>query len=303
LDKNNKAAPKQIIADLATKLLETLPTLSDEQLIPLLTLIKTGMDEKDILSYFNDSALENVIKKYGWGGETKQTDGDYLQIVNSNIGGGKSDAAIEQKTELTVEITQDGTIINTLTISRRNNAKIEDEFAYENNVDFLRVYVPDGSELLESSGDFEIPTPEQFEQTEPQWKTDNTINVFERRQYIDSNTQTITSREFGKTVFANWLQTKPGETTTATFKYKLPFSLKFEQEKLNFFERQYKTAATGTAAYSLLSQKQPGQRNNLLSVEILTPDNFNAVRNDIGDDGFKTEMTIDELLKIEFTKK
>ncbi|MFH0814514.1 MAG: DUF4012 domain-containing protein [Candidatus Falkowbacteria bacterium] len=297
LDKANKNAPKKIIGDLAEKLLETLPQISEAKLLPLANLIKQGLNEKEILLYFQNEDFQNILNKYNWTGQMKTTDSDYLQIVNTNIGGEKTDALIQQKSTLSVEIAANGEIINTLTISRTNptTGKV-------NNVDYLRVYVPDGSKLLSATGTFEPPTPEQFEPTQPQWRTDSLINDSEKQQYIDPITQTITTREFGKTVFANWLQTKPGETTFATFKYKLPQKLSFSKETLNFFERQYKTAASATATYSLLLQKQPGQQNNSVSVEINVPNDIKIINSNIPVGGLQTPLNQDEQLEIQFEK-
>jgi hypothetical protein len=155
-------------------------------------------------------------------------------------------------------------------------------------VDFLRVYVPNGSKLLESTGTFEVPTPEQFEQAQPNWKIDNLVNNFEKRQYIDPVTQTITAQEFGKTVFANWLQTKPGETTFATFKYKLPTKLI--------------TTASESTQYSLLLQKQPGQQNNLVTIRVNVPITTKILHSTFDETGYKTTLNADEWLTLELSK-
>ncbi|MBI5254529.1 DUF4012 domain-containing protein [Candidatus Falkowbacteria bacterium] len=293
LDKANKAAPKEIINELAAKLLETLPQIGETKLLPLANLIKQGLNEKEILLYFQDEDFQKILNKYNWTGQMQTTDSDYLQIVNTNIGGEKTDAFIQQKANLLVEITAAGEIINTLTISRTNpiNGKA-------NNVDYLRVYVPDGSKLLSATGTFEPPKPNEFEPTQPQWRTDSLINDSEKQQYIDPNTQTIITREFSKTVFANWLQTKPGETTFATFKYKLPQKFSFDKKTLNFFERQYKTAASGTATYSLLLQKQPGQQNNSVTVKINIPDGIKIINSNIPVGGLQTTLSQDTTLSV-----
>ena len=50
-----------------------------------------------ILFYFFDPHLQQTIENYGWSGEIKKATWDYLMVVDTNIGGGKTDRVIKEK--------------------------------------------------------------------------------------------------------------------------------------------------------------------------------------------------------------
>jgi hypothetical protein len=95
-------------------------------------------------------------------------------VVDTNLGGGKTDGVIEQNIDLSVEIASDGTITNTLTISRTHHGIQGLLFTGVNNVDYLRVYVPKGSVLLASDG-FRAPDPALFEIPDENWIIDDDL--------------------------------------------------------------------------------------------------------------------------------
>jgi hypothetical protein len=79
----------------------------------------------------------------GWSGTlATNPDGDYLQVVSTNLGGGKSDAYIKRHVDHRAEIQANGDIVVTTTITKTNNAPSSDTLGYFNNVDYLRFCVP-----------------------------------------------------------------------------------------------------------------------------------------------------------------
>lgn len=243
--------PKQIIADLAPKLLKELLNNKDNYL-KVAAVCDQSLIEKNLLLYFTNPGLENSIINLGWGGEIKNFDQDYLSVINTNIGGQKSDAAISQKIFKETEIMNDGSIISTVNISRTNESNKGDLFTGINNVDYIRVYVPEGSQLISASG-FNPPSRELFEKAEVYLALDQDLQAISGKITMDPLTGTDINNEFGKTVFGNWSQTKPGETVTLTFKYLLPFKVKKGAKSL--------LAQTTKDQYALLVQKQPGSKN------------------------------------------
>ncbi len=267
-----EAAPKAFIGDLAQKLLERINALERDELLSILTHINTGLMRKDVQLYLENEDLESTIQSLGWGGEVKQVDGDYLQIVDTNLGGGKTDGVIKQDVDLTVAVQEDGSIVNTLKISRTHNGIRNTLFTGVNNVDYVRVYVPKGSTLLSASG-FSIPDASLFERPEHIWVEDPDIQYLEDMAQVDAESGTQISEEFGKTVYGNWVQTKPATTSTVTFVYRLPFTLEKLGESLSLLETlKARVGLSPIETYTLTVQKQSGVLDRTTRLHLEIPD-------------------------------
>lgn len=233
--------PKEIIAQLTPLLMERLLEFPKETLVSLLL---ESLERKEMLFSFARSEEQAFMNYHRWGGAIRHEEGDYVAVVNSNINGFKTDRMIEQKVGHVSQIFEDGRIINTITIIRKHRGGGEPyEWYNKVNADFLRVYVPKGSILLEASGHTrEIMQP----------RTDYTHALFQRHPLVTAITEgtvihektgTRIFEENGKTVFGNWVYVSPGEEVKVTYTYQLPFTIKKEE---------------GIASLSLTIQKQPG---------------------------------------------
>lgn len=265
---NNKKTntPKTIIKDLFNEIIsEFSKDLSRDKVKQVLQTIQENLSSKDVLFYFNDQKLQNKIEEKYWGGRIKNTDSDYLLVVNTNIAGGKSDKHIEQKIEHNVEIMSDGSIVDNLTIHRLHTASSSDNDYYKTrNVNWLRVYVPRGSKLITSSG-FNVPNEVYFESPEQDWVNDDDL-ANEENAIIDKNVKIYT--ENGKTVFAGWSMIDAGEQAIINLKYKLPFKFytndNIEQNNNNIIDSVKNVINRDKKdffSYSLLVQKQAGSQN------------------------------------------
>ena len=271
--------PKEFIGMLAPKLLEKTKTLSPEQFLMFAESLNKGLSEKDIQIYFTQNNLQKSVLANGWGGEIKPTDKDYLMVVNTNIGGGKTDGVITDKIDMDISIEPNGDMINKLVISRTHNGINNTEFTGVNNVNFLRVYVPKGSVLLRANG-FSIPRSSLFETPDAEWIVDKDLQYANDSYIIDPISKTQTYEEDGKTVFGNWTQTKPGSTSTVTFEYKLPFGMQELIKPIGWIERASALLGnTNTDYYSLTIQKQPGVLQRETTVRIHVPDSLKKLWN------------------------
>jgi hypothetical protein len=264
-----EAAPKAFIGDLTEKLLARVKDLDTASLLQILDTAQKGLSQKDIQLYFPNEDIQKVAREFSWTGEVKQTDHDYLMIVDANLGGGKTDLVIDEKVNLEVSVQADGKILNKLTITRTHNGINGAMFTGVNNVDFLRIYVPQGSKLISASG-FTIPDISLFEAPDADWTQDSDVLFNEENAVVDPTTSTIISEESGKTVFGNWVQTKPGETSTVTFTYELPFEISTDVGLLQTVKN--KVGLNNGETYSLLVQKQSGILNRETNVTISAPD-------------------------------
>lgn len=265
--------PKKIIGDLMLEIKNQLPQrLNQAVLFSLLKTTEQSLNEKHILFYFKNEELEQFISDYGWDGRVKNSNYDYLAVINTNIGGGKSDRKVIQSVNHRATVMSDGSIIDDVEIIRRNEASSSEQFSGVRNVDWLRVYVPAGSELIEATG-FVAPKASLFEQPDPTWKFDDDLTNEDRNFKLDAQSNTKIYEEFGKTVFANWLMVDPGKEVSAHFKYRL--SAKFIKE----IQSDLPGGLDGlfgspkkVLAYALLVQKQPGaQKVNFASSVNIQP--------------------------------
>lgn len=257
--------PKKIISDLTPMLLEKLFQNTNQNqadnTVKLIRNIENAFKEKRILIYHRDERIEQMLQKRGWGGEVIQTEGDYVSVVNSNINGYKTDAVIEENISLDTRILTDGSLINTLTIKRKHLGG-DSEYDWYNrvNANYMRVYVPQGSILLEAKGN----TAEDYiaPMDYSNFSKDSDVIKIENNIKLDEESKTQIFEESGKTVFGNWVYVSPKEEVTVVYKYKLPFKVSFQD-----FTSQADT-------YKVLVQKQSGSLGSHFEFNLDYPRNW-----------------------------
>ncbi|MFH1171363.1 MAG: DUF4012 domain-containing protein [bacterium] len=256
----NPDRPKQIIADLVPRVLDRIMTTPSLDQLSILSALEKAIREKQLLVYFSDAKRQADVHALGWDGALTPPDRDGLLVVDTNIGGGKTDGVIDEKIDHTATIAADGSIVDSVTITRTHNGTQNDPITGTRNVDYVRVYVPKGSTFVSADG-FERIDPKRFQVPDADAKVDTDLQKSEGRPMVDELSQTTISTESGFTVFANWMGVGPGETATAHLTYMLPFRLHL---KRTFF--------SGAAdRYSLLVQKQPGTNGRFFTTSITYP--------------------------------
>jgi hypothetical protein len=191
---------------------------------------------------------------------------DYLSVIHSNINGYKTDGVIDESIHHEAEITDDGTIIDTVTIKRTHRGgDTPYEWWNKVNADYVRVYVPQGSELLGSTGTtWEFPA-DPLDYDRLGFRRDEQVEHEERNTVIDQKSGVRISQNAGKTVFGAWAYVSPKESVTLTFRYRLPFRLG-SQGKNN--EPQ---------SYGILVQKQSGSPGSALTLSLRYPDRLKPI--------------------------
>jgi len=201
----------------------------------------------------------------GWSGRIIPTENDYISVINTNINGFKTDAVIEEKIEHKAEIQEDGSITDIVTITRRHTGgNSEYEWFNKVNADYMRVYVPLGSTLLEVNGQTRETNEPPLDYDMLGFKRDEDVQKEENNMTIDPKSGTRIYEESGKTVFANWTYVSPQETMTITYKYMLPFKL----FRVSVGDEQQ------VDSYSLLAQKQSGSLGSAFVSRVEYPDSF-----------------------------
>ncbi|HEX5429727.1 MAG TPA: DUF4012 domain-containing protein [Patescibacteria group bacterium] len=224
--------PKQMLADFAPMLLDRLSNLSRDQWLALLQDMEQNLIQKQILLYSTDPNLEQKITDLKVAGNIEQTDFDYFNVVNTNLGGTKTDLSVKQTVSLSAKVLSDGSVMDTVKIDRANTSS-------QVNKDYLRVLVPDGATLISSTG-FD---PGDFNSSQAQGlQTDPELAAWDKGTLSG---QTFIRTESGKTEFAGWLNLESGADKAITLVYMLP-------KKLNI------SFLHPSDSYSLLFQKQDG---------------------------------------------
>ncbi|MBI3954594.1 DUF4012 domain-containing protein [Candidatus Collierbacteria bacterium] len=161
----------------------------------LLNLGLSAIKEKHLLFYFPDEVNQQAAEDFNASGRVKPYDQDYLLIVDSNMGGAKTDMFISREVEQEIEINGENAV-KTVTVTYNNpykgsNCNLEAGQLCLNGTyrDWVRFYVPKGSKLISMVG---------------------------------SEVKETVSEDLGKTVFEGFFTMRPQSQSKLVVKYELP---------------------------------------------------------------------------------
>jgi len=259
--------PKKILADLAPKILNRIfNTRNIADITKTMEVLLSSLNEKHVLIYSKNYAVEKMLSDNGWSGEVLDTKKDYLSVINTNINGYKTDGVIDEKIEHKAEIQTDGSIIDTVSITRHHNGgNTPYDWWNKVNADYMRVYVPKGSKLIRASGQTNEFNSPPIDYRALGFKQDAQVGIEEDSMSIDSDSGTRIYEDSNKTVFANWVYVSPQESVTMVYSYILPFKL----------DTNLTTNPADT--YSLLAQKQSGSVGSEFSAKIVYPNLYKSI--------------------------
>jgi hypothetical protein len=231
----NESQRKDIIGVMTTELVNRLLSLPLSDWSDLFLVLSQQLSQKQFLMYMQDAALQSILVDQNWGGSIQgEAAEDYLMVVDANLASLKTDSVMQRTYSYSVEV-KNSEAIATLKVQYRHTGKFDwrTSTIISRYNTYLRVYVPAGSELLESSG----------------------AQLRERSQTAG---KVETSTELGRTVFAAFKSIEPQTDSNLVLKYKLPTGVA-EQLKKN--------------AYTLNWQKQPGMVKPNIDLTVKTPNN------------------------------
>lgn len=200
-----------------------------------------SLDQRHLLVFLFDEEAQQVFADQHWDGAVLSTIGDYLQVVNANIGYNKANAKIDQTTEYLVKVHADGSAEGQVTLRYHHAAPPSDkpceqrpryDPTYEQMMqrcywDYVRLYVPAGSRLLGVEG---------------------------------LQDGAVAGKEAGKTVLEGSFVLQPGHEQTVVFRYALPSGIIQEED--------------GALHYRLIWQKQSGERETPFELQVEAPDGY-----------------------------
>jgi hypothetical protein len=124
--------------------------------------LQQGLAEKHILVYLPDPAVADFLAAKGWNGALRAAPGDYLMVVDANVGFNKASARVDQHITYRVALAGDGSAQAHATLVYRHQAqkrlptcsnKLRYAPVYTKNMercywDYVRLIVPADAELL-----------------------------------------------------------------------------------------------------------------------------------------------------------
>jgi hypothetical protein len=215
---------KDFMGELMTAALAKLQGGGDLNASALAQAIVAMLDGRHLQVAVDDPALAKVLAQQGWDGSLRPpAEGDFLAVVDANVGFNKTNAAVAEAIAYRLAPANDG-LESTLTLTYTHAAPAGAEpicdraprygDSYDALInrcywDYLRVYAPAGSELLEANG-LNRPATEQG--------------------------------EHGTTVFTGSFSLRPGDQHVVTLRYRLPKDIPISPYRL-FVRKQAGTLA------------------------------------------------------------
>ncbi|MFP4394355.1 MAG: DUF4012 domain-containing protein [Anaerolineales bacterium] len=219
----------------------------------LLTTAERLIAERHLQMYFVHLQAQALLVERGWDGGVDVPDGDFLAVIEANIGYNKASAKIDRAFTYEVDLTQTPPRATaTLTFTHTSQADVTCRMApryddeYQQMMDrcywaYVRLFVPEGARLLSAS---EHPIPAEMMGSGEPW----------------SGAARVAPTSIpGMTAFAQAFLMRPANQTVLRFSYELPASVLQQTEE-------------GTV-YRLRWQKQPGMQGAPIRVILRVPRN------------------------------
>lgn len=186
---------KQIISELGHALIAKVLAFPSEKWPEVLHLVRSALEEKQLLLYSTDETLQALLTLQGWAGEIKPVSGDYLAVFDANLFSLKTDPYVPRSIFYTVRkeaagLTGEVEIVYTY-------PKAGPVWKTKGYRTWTRVYVPKGAVLQEAAGAMEEEESRKLGRVE-------------------------VGQEFDKIVFGAFVALQVGETKRLRFKYRLP---------------------------------------------------------------------------------
>jgi len=162
---------KDVMTDLVTAMLSRVQAQSGNvDPSRLAEALWAGLKERHILIYLHDPEAAALLTSLKWDGALLPASGDYLQIVDSNVGFNKVDPVVRRAIDYQVDLSNPNRGQVVATVSYLNQSAVESEpciqgaeerLTYEEGMvgcywDYVRFYVPQGAQLLNAD---RVPLP------------------------------------------------------------------------------------------------------------------------------------------------
>ncbi|HAI74424.1 MAG TPA: hypothetical protein DCS28_01975 [Candidatus Moranbacteria bacterium] len=155
---NRKAIMKKMLPIIIDKL------FSFGNISKLVDLAHQEFRAKNVMVNFTDESLQALAESAYWTGEMAEDwNGDYLMMVDANMGSLKTDYYIKREISYDIDLTTEKPLVN-LNIIYKNTAPHGDWRTSDYHT-YMRLYLPKGSQLLEREMVNNISSGEDFNKT------------------------------------------------------------------------------------------------------------------------------------------
>ncbi len=217
---------------LGGKILERIFSLDGGELVTLAGSMQKSLDEKHLLIDIPNSPLTAYLQENGWDGRLAYTAGDYLYVVNANLGGTKANYYVKNDMEYDVfSATRDGLLRAELVLTYTHTGK-DSSWPGGPYTNYVRVLAQTGAKLT------------------------NAQIVFSDGTTQDVFGNVITSKVKDYTAFELGFVLQPDQTATLLLGYDLAQNLALTPE---------------TNTYDLYWQKQPGTQDDNINFKFSAP--------------------------------
>lgn len=261
------AERKEVIGDLASVLMDKLMALPKERWKDLWLTFEKDVDEKQILIFMQDEYLQSLAREQRWTGEIRSSDHDFLMFVDSNFASLKTDPGVKRTISYDIKDEPGKGLVATASIHYKNEGAFNWKTTRYRT--YVRLYTPEGSQLLSSSGAMEND-----------------------KLHGGKPGEVETANEFGKTRFGAFISIEPQEEGTLSFTYLLPDRVR----QTVFSEKSYTLLAqkqAGTIAHGFQFHFDIGKR-----IEAVAPLDKATLNGDNGV-SFTTDLRLDQELNIQ----
>ncbi len=189
---------KAIVGTLADVVLAELLSLPVNSWEDMITTIAAGFEEKHLALYSEDEETQDVFVDAGWAASFDPVSDDVLMLVDANMAALKTDPYVDRQIDYSITPDEEGYIARADVTYNHTGVFSDLVTRYRT---YTRLYVPLGSELLDSSGSLVNdalldPTAAEGEVT--------------------------VADDLGYTSFGAFISIEPGAEGTLSFTYRLP---------------------------------------------------------------------------------
>ncbi len=243
---------KTFVGDLAGALRRKLEVGGQLDAVALAEGLARALGEKHLLIYSRDPRAAALLAEYGWDGRIAQGPGDYLSLVEANVGFNKASPMIERKVNYRVALDGTGGGDAAVTVRYRHTGTQRVDFC-EHVSRYDPVYADQMNRCYWSYVRLVAPAPAELE-VAPRTRVagQNLVRGRASKDTVDPERVGDARQSWGQLVLL-----APGQSIDLDYRYRLPAA----DAPLNDGLRQYR----------LLVQKQPGLRDLPVSAEVTLP--------------------------------
>lgn len=220
---------KDIIGDLTKDIIARISKAKAAELFQVWLAMKKNIDEKQVLAYMTNPELQSYLAQENWSGEMKQTDGDYLYVVDANLAALKTDQVMKRSINYSVSPSASGDLLAKVEITYQHTGRSVPALITKYR-SYTRVYVPTDS-----------------------WFTKAYFKDSKGLEDLSIEKEVEIKNELGHRYAGVFLTVEPGTTKTLVLEYRLPKTVKDMLE---------------SGLYTLSVQKEPGTPGHKLKIDL-----------------------------------